>query len=64
MNYKVGDYVIYKESGEVVCNKAGNPTKIVEFLKKYGCDAVWYEDGGWDYADRIEKAGSLLLELL
>ena len=61
---EIGDYVIYKQSGEVVCDRHGNPIKIVEFWEVHSYSAVRYEDGGFDYVERIEKASSLLLELL
>ena len=61
---EIGDYVIYKDSGEVVCDDVGDPTKVVKFKKKFARDAVMYEDGHFDFLNDIEKASPLLLELL
>ncbi len=61
---EIDDYVIYKSSGEVVCNEAGDPVRVIAFMKFHSYDGVKYDDGGWDYAERVEKASSLLLELL
>lgn len=61
---EIGDYVIYNDSGEVVCDDAGDPIKVIKFRKIFARDAVMYEDGNFDFLNDIEKASPLLLELI
>lgn len=63
---KVGDCVMYADSGEVVCNEDGEPLKVMK-IEEYdyvGVICVFYSDGGYDYLSAVEVAPSLLLELL
>lgn len=62
---KVGDYVIYKDSGEVVCDADTKcPLKIIDFTLRRGHVVALYENGEFDFLLDIQKASTLLLELL
>ncbi len=60
----IGDYVIHKHSGRFVCDDEGNPVKVVRFTLLFGCDGVVYENSDYDFIEDVEKASSLVLELL
>lgn len=63
---KVGDYVMYVETGEIVCSEEGTPLRVIKIkpytLKSVLC--VFYQDGGFDYLANVQTVPSLLMELL
>jgi hypothetical protein len=62
---EIGDYVIYKDSREVVCDTDTNyPVKVITITVKGRELIVVYENGGYDFIKHLEKASPLLLELL
>lgn len=61
----IGDYVFYKDSGEVVCdNDTKLPLKVMKLVVFFEKDSVLYENGEWDFIEALEKASPLLLELI
>lgn len=75
MNLKKGDYVIYKKTGQLVCNTRKKPLKVRKiepaeefyghvFKKIAQKFVVVYENGQFDFIENVEKASPLLLELL
>ena len=64
---KVGDYVRYKESGEIVYSLCDEdkaiPSIVIEIKKLYRRKCVIYDDGAFDYYESVEPVPTLLLEL-
>ncbi len=66
---KIGDYVAYIDSGQVVCDENKEPVKVIQiknisYLGSIPVICVFYSDGGFDYLSDLEVAPPLLLELL
>ena len=62
---KVGDFVQYVDSGELVCDENGSPLRVIA-IKLYGVPftpCVFYSQGSFDYLSNVQVASSLVLEL-
>jgi hypothetical protein len=61
----IGDYVYYKDSGQIVCdNDTKLPLKVIKLVFYFEKDSVLYENGEWDFIEGLERASPLLLELI
>jgi len=64
---EVGDYVRYKESGDIVYpfNEEDQtiPCRVIEIKKLGRKKCVIYDDGAFDYYESVEPVPTLLLEL-
>lgn len=62
---EIGDYVIYNDSGEVVCDADTKcPIKVIAFTIQGRKPIAIYQNGEYDFIENLEKASPLLLELL
>jgi hypothetical protein len=64
---EIGDYVRYKESGEIVYSLHNEdraiPSIVIEIKQIYRKKCVVYDDGAFDYYESVEPVPTLLLEL-
>ena len=62
---KIGDIVCYIRNKSIVRSlyDEQRPVKVVDIVKKQGILCVVYDDGGFDYHNRVEKCLPLIQEL-
>ena len=61
---KVGDYVAYISDRTIVVDDDGNPLRVVKIDLSTWLPIVRYTNGEFDWLETVERAPSLLLELV